>query len=223
MKKVIITLLLVFCSTMLFSEDLIASVTPELIGINTELPNLLKEAAERAGLNLTVIEQPTGRSLENFKTGEHHIEMRIPSFAQQFDFVTAIPVPVSKLTIKVFVNKNSGIREIKDLSGKKFTSIHGLALNDVIIAQIPDLELNLLRDFSAVSKYVAAGRSDFFIQEEFAGVDLLKTTKTESDISVLDENILEIPLFVFVHNNKAHVVDSLKPVLEQMVQEGKFD
>lgn len=223
MKKVLIILLLVFCTTGLFSDDLIASVSPEIIAINAEMPDLLKEVGERAGYNLTVIEQSAGRSLEHFKKEDHHLELRIPGFSQEYDFVTAIELPVTKLNIKAFVNKNLGITDIKDLAGKKFVSVHGLAINDIIKAKIPALTLDLLRDFNAVPKYVAAGRSDFFVMEKTAGLNFLKASNTESDITILEESILEIPLFVFVHNNKAHVIDDLKPVLEQMIKEGKFN
>lgn len=223
MKKVFIIILLVFSTTILCSDDLIASVSPEIIAINADLPNLLKKLAENAGHNLTVIEQPAGRSLEHFKNEDHHIELRIPGFGQEYDFVTAIELPVIKLNIKAFVNKSLGITGIKDLAGKKFVSVHGLAINDVITAKIPDLKQNLLRDFNAVPKYVAAGRSDFFVMEKNAGLNFLKVSNTEGEITMLQESILEIPLFVFIHNNKSHVIDDLKPVLEKMIQEGKFN
>lgn len=222
MKKVFVTLLMFLSITVLFSEDLIASLGPEIMAINEDMPQLIEEAIKKSGHNVTIISRPAGRSLEHFKSGDHHLELRVPSFGQQNDFVTPIKTPVSKLTIKAFVNKSLNLTEVKDLKGKKFTSVHGLVLNDVVMAKIPDLELNLLRDFKAVPQYVAAGRSDFFVQEEFAGKNYLKETKTEDKIVVLDENVMEIPLLLFVHNDKAHIIKDLEPILESMIQEGRF-
>lgn len=222
MKKLLLTLLFVISSTLLQAEDLIASLGPVLMAINPELTQQLEEAINDSGHNLTIINLPTGRSLDHFSKGDHHIEIRIPSFAEQVDYATAITVPVSNLTVKAFVNKNLGITNLKGLEGMKFASIHGLAMNEVIMAKIPNIQQKLLRDFDAVSKYVAAGRSDFFVQEEFAGVKLIQDTNTENDIVILDESLLKIPLFIYIHNNKSHIIRDLKPVLEKMVQEGKF-
>lgn len=50
----------------------------------------------------------------------------------------------------------------------------------------------------------------------------MKQAGLENEISMIDETLIDIPIWLYIHKDKSHLIDSIKPVLETMVKNGEF-
>lgn len=224
MKKVLIMSVVFLACFTLFSENIRIHVGNEILSLNPNFAELIEKAVREAGFDPEIIPpMPPARGEVLMKRGELDIEFRIPSYGDTNPVVVPIRIPLLSLRMRAFVNNRLRAGTLADLSVKKFASVRGLALNQVIMQKIPDTRLSALVDFDAVLQFVSSGRGDFFVHQAEVGQSLIEKFNFTDKITMIDEVLLNIPVFAFVHNSKSSVISDLEPVLKRMTENGEFE
>lgn len=223
MRKLNLLLLMSLLVSAVYGDTIKFHIGAELLAVNPDMPDLIAKAITKAGHNPS--QTPTVyalRASELSSKGENHIELRIPSYAQEQDVLVPIKIPVSALKIRAFVNKSTGLTNITELKGKCMASVRGMSLNAAANNVIGGVEIKELSNFEQVVKFVQAGRAEFFINEVSAGKALVEKYGFGSDIELVEDVLLDIPLYVFIHKDKAAIIPDLEQALKEMYDAGEF-
>ncbi len=223
MKKLLILFMFSIC-VLGYSETLRIHIGTELRQINLDFENLIIKAVKNAGHTPVIVpDAPAQRAQKQLANGEFDIYFRVSAHSKEQNIAIPIQVPLIFLKIRAFANNDIGATTLKDLQGKTFASVQGLTLNDIVMKMIPNVEMyDKLENFQKVLQFIDRGRADFFIQQLEAGNAFIKQAGLEDKITMIDETLVDIPIWMYIHNSKSSHIDSIKPVLEEMVKNGEF-
>lgn len=223
MKKFLI-LFFTLISILGYSETIELHIGSELSRVKPNFKNLITKAINQAGHDIIIIEKiPIERAEKLLLDRQLDIYFKVPEHSNEQNIAVPIKIPLALIKIRVFVNNKVGAKTLSDLQGKRFASVRGLSINEYVIKSIPNIKIyNDLKDFPKVLEFVKEGRADFFIQQIDIGNYFIKQAGLEGKISMIDEILADIPVWMYIHKDKIYLVDSIKPILESMVEEGEF-
>ncbi len=223
MKKLL--LLLLFSISLLgFSETIRIHIGLEMRQINPGLEGQILKAVTNAGHTPVIVpDVPAQRATKLMVENEIDAYFRISAHSKEQNIALPIQISLMFLKIRAFANNDIGATTLEDLQGKTFASVPGLAVNAVVVKLIPGVELyDKLEEFSKVLQFVERGRADFFIQQMETGNAFIKQAGLEDKITMIDETLVDIPIWMYLNNSKNSARDSIKTVLEAMQKNGEF-
>lgn len=136
--------------------------------------NLTKEAAKRAGVDVTIAINPTKRSIEEFEQGD--IDSLMPATAEMLTKPYAGSSPINIKRNLIFTKgPEPGPSNIAGLAGKRVGLTLGYTYGRAI-TESKDFTIELSPSDDANLKKLSAGRIDAFIAEEKTGIAALKAS-----------------------------------------------
>ena len=130
-----------------------------------------------------------------------------------------VDFPLFTTSIYPFVNKKSKIQTLEDLRGKRYTSLRGFFINNILVENY-QLKLKELDSLPSVYQFVNSGRADVFFG--------LWNTKKIGFNNDEYPNIIKLPhkaytytSYMWVHKSKKHLIQPLQETFSELIKENK--
>lgn len=208
MRYLIIILLI---TSSIHGQSIKYHISHEIMAINPNLPILVNEVLTDAGYQPVLVDHmPSIRSIYLMSKGEIDMEFRVPAFTKRQNFAIPIEVPVTVISFRVFIRKDLNVESLKDVDNLTFCVVKGAPVNQQVFQMLNSKKMVELKSIEQAIRFVSSGRGDFFIQERETGLRQLKEEGVEENIRMIDEVLIELPIYPYILST---LIDD-KPSLE---------
>lgn len=189
----------------------------EIVGIDVEIG---KAIAEELGKELVIIDTDFTSVLEKVKSGDADFAAAGLSITEErskeVDF--SIEYVVSKQVI--VVKKDSDIRNIKDLNGKKVSVQLGTIADTVLEEKYPEIKLIKHQKYSLAVKDVLMENSSALVMDSLPAEEVIRQNP---ELKILSPELFTDTYGIAVKKGNRELLDVINRVLERLVEEGKIE
>jgi len=196
----------------LATTDLVSTSFPEVQAV-------VVEAFEQAGHSVELVTLPGERALMMLKSNEVDADvMRLVNYNELVP--NAVPVEVPLITLELFaiVHQESAVQRVSELRGTSMSSERGVKVAEVVAQQM-NARIQYQNRIEDSVKMVQNGRVDFTVLTR----PMLESLKESGyDLRALEEPVLELPYYVWLSEESAHLKPGITAQLQRMSEAGRY-
>lgn len=218
-RRLMVSLLGVLVSMSVLAEPVKLATSKLVSSTFPEIQSIVVEAFEGAGHAVELTELPGERAMVMLRANQIDAEvMRLVSYNEQVP--NAVPVEVPLITLQLFaiVHEDSASLSHEDLRGRKMAAEPGVKVAD-LVAQRFDAQILYQNRMEDSAKMVQSGRVDFSIMTR----PMIRSLRDSGfELKAIEEPVLEIPYYIWLSEEKAHLKPGLTEQLHRMREAGRF-
>ncbi|MEM1398478.1 MAG: hypothetical protein AAGF58_01285 [Pseudomonadota bacterium] len=181
---------------------------------------LLRDLYSQAGIDIDVTPLPNKRSVQSSTTGATDGEtLRIFNLGERFPVLKRMPVPLINLDSVAFVRSDSDVSPTSPDELKNFSSVavRGVIYTELLLDGHPNA--NFVDDVDTTIKIVSSGRADVALTSVLDGQAAIRRLDVGNVVQL--PNIFKtLPLYHYVHESKADVLDVITPLAKELEANG---
>jgi len=189
----------------------------EIVGVDIEIA---KAIAEELGKELVIVDTEFTSVLDKVKSGRADFAAAGLSITkerlEEVDF--SIEYAVSKQVI--VVKKDSEIRSIEDLSGKKVSVQLGTVADIVLGEEYPEVKLVKRKRYSLAVKDVLMDTSSALVIDSLPAEDIIRRNP---ELKILKPELFICRYGIAVKKGNTELLETINSVLERLIAEGKIE
>lgn len=219
MKKwlLLLSAALLFTSSAWAKEKLVFS-TINGISIIGAGEQFLKEAYQQLNIDISVEEYPGERSLVAANTGKTDGELgRIAGIEKEYPNLIMVPVPILRLSISAFSNKQISIANKDDLKKYRIGFVAGTKIVENMTNEVPH-RMRVSRP-DQLFQMLLLNRIDVAIDMTEDGLVLMKSDKYKM-IKPVSPILEQGDVFHYLNKKHADIVPKITSVLKNMADKG---
>ena len=218
-KPLLILSAIILLSTSVQAEELVYSTSKILLAYVGA--DIVMEAHERIGLKLTVKHYPAKRALELSNEGITDGEIgRIRTINEQYPNLVRVEPPIYSHESYIFT-KDIEFR-VDGWSSLKPYRIGIHRGHQYAVDGTAGMNVKQIDSDKQLLKMVDMGRLDVAVVNLLDAQKIIRDENLQGKLKMLEPAISVLPLYLYLHKSKAHLIPKISKSLQEMVDSGRL-